>query len=480
MPQENDIPQEDVIIVGAGPVGCTLAYELALRGIATTVLEQEATNERIEPRALTLHRRTIDQLSMRGILPEFERAFEDLLRSNSVPENGAGHRPRPHFGGIAGFADSHAREDQRGTILIDRQDVERILRTRAIDLGVRIRNSYRVTAAEQHQNRVIVSCDAEGEHRTLEAPYVVGCDGPRSVVRRCAGLGFEETEPTLTTLMGLIRHGTENLPGGWERLDNGWFMRMLDGRIAITEWRHDPTAVGPPSLPEFEAAIERVTGQRTRLSDPVFVSRYSDRTGLATTYRNGRMLIAGDAAHVHFPAGGQGVNLGMQDAFNLGWKLAAAVASAGEYDVLDSYAAERRPIAQAVISNTQAQLAVMRPGAQVSALRELFGSLLEVDGVADVLCGMITGTAVRTVHDDQHPLAGRFLTDVADHLADRKFTENAFESGRHVVFRDDDAGLVANGDLPSHLETCQLSTGARGSMSFVFRPDGYLAWAGRS
>lgn len=467
---------QEVIIVGAGPVGMTLASELGGRGIRTLVLEQKATPERTEPRALTLHRRTLDQLALRGLAAKFEQAFEDLLIANGVAEPAQRVRPRPHFGGIAGFADPHS-GGRPGTILVDRSDVERIVRERAVGTGVRVAHAHRVTAIRQDVDRVVVSCAADGAHREVEGSLVVGCDGPRSVVRRCAGIDFDETPPTLTTLMGLVRRGAEDLPGGWERLDDGWFMRMIDGRIAVTEWRHDPAATGPPTLGEFEDAIERVTGHRPHLVDPVFLSRYSDRTGLATTYRNRRVLIAGDAAHVHFPAGGQGLNLGMQDAFNLGWKVFEAL-RCGRWDLLDTYGAERRPVAEAVIANTQAQLAVMRPGAQVSALRSLFESLVDVDGVAEILCGLITGTSVRTSRNaDDQPLVGRFHNDVAARLTDRCFPEKAFETGRHVLFVDDDSAVPPPGAPPFAADAVVIPTGAPDTQSFLFRPDGYLAWA---
>lgn len=405
---------------------------------------------------------------MRGLLPAFEEAFHELLRKYGTTDvTSAGHRPRPHFGGIAGFTPG---DGEPSTVLIDHADVVRILFERSRELGVDVRHEHAGSAVKEGDSHVAVQVTTADGVREVTARYAVGCDGARSVVRQEAGIPFTGNEPVVLTRMGVFGGGTESLPGGWERRDTGWFMRMIDGRIAVTEWDGPNSFDRPLGVGEFEDAIERVTGQRVQLSDPAFLSRYSDRTALAERYRNGRTFLAGDAAHVHFPAGGQGLNLGMQDAFNLGWKLAERIRGEASAGLLDTYENERRPVAEAVLKNTQAQLALMRPGTQVSALRDVFQSLIEVDGVAQALHGMITGSALTLPKEDNdHPLAGRFITDVASALPGRTFKMSAFENGGRVTFNDFDVPSGRAGRAPGP------STGSPGETVFAFRPDGYLS-----
>lgn len=480
----------DVLIAGGGPVGLMLATELRTQGISTAVLERLAPGE-AEPRLLTLHTRTLDVLDRRGLLEELtEAARREPAHGNppgpqgnppgSTPENSTGKafanpagKAVGHFAGFFALGLGTAAGRHR-RLAPSRAAVEAVLLRRARASGAVVRHGVQVTGLDQDDGGVTVST-TDGE---LRAAYAVGCDGGRSTVRGLAGIGFSGTEASAVSLMALATvTGGQRLPAGWLRTGGGWFMRMPDGRIATTEWGR-PTPQHPPTAAEFEDSLHRVTGERVALTDVRFVSRFTDSARLADRYRSGRVLLAGDAAHVHFPAGGQGVNLGIQDAVNLGWKLAAALR--GHETLLDTYESERRPVAERVLRNTRAQIALMRPDPQVDALRDLFAALLEVPEVNDRLTAEVHGTDVHYPGDGDDPRTGRFVPDrtVTTESGERARLAELLRCGRPLL-------LDATGEVDPDAWTAHgirvirtVKSPAVEALLTLIRPDGHLAWAG--
>lgn len=373
-----------VMVVGGGPVGMLAAAELAAQGVDTVVLESEAaTSER--PKATTLHARAVQCLARRGYF--FESASGATGRTATMPF---------HFAGIPGLSIT-APETEPDPILKSPQvELERFFEARARSNGARVLREHRVTDMVQDHNEVRVTADSPEGLRTFTVAYVVGADGARSTVRELAGITSDVNSPTMSVMTGMVRiPDEETVPVGWHRTPRGWLVAKSgpDGRTLIhalasgdgSSHRHLPL-----TLHELSKEASWIAGRDITMTAPRWLSRFSDYTRLARTYRAGRCFLAGDAAHVHFPIGGQGLSTGVLDALNLSWKLALVVRGAAADGLLATYGPERRPAAQRVIDNTRAQVALMRPGTELDALRTLFNGLLESGGGNDYLSGMIS------------------------------------------------------------------------------------------
>ncbi|ROP31320.1 FAD-dependent monooxygenase [Couchioplanes caeruleus] len=391
----------DVVIAGAGPTGLMLACELRLAGADVLVVERLAGRTG-ESRAGGMHSRTLEVLDQRGILGRF-LAIGDP-------------QPVGHFSGLyLEFDESESRYPY--PLMILQSDIERLLEEWAVELGVRIRWSSEVTGMRQDGSGVTVELGtAPGKTRTLRARYLVGCDGGRSAVRKLSDIDFPGTPATMTALIGDVE--LPDLPEDyvWVRrsptgdysaiaFEPGWY------RVITSEYDRVADRDEPVTFEQLRESLVRVAGTDFGMHSPRWVSRFSDAARQAAQYRKGRVLLAGDAAHIHFPAGGQGLNMGMQDAVNLGWKLAAVVAGSAPEALLDTYHSERHPVGERVLHNTRAQSALARPGAQTDALRDVFGSLMEFDDVNRQLRGMLTALTVRYQVGGDHPLAGRRVPD---------------------------------------------------------------------
>jgi 2-polyprenyl-6-methoxyphenol hydroxylase-like FAD-dependent oxidoreductase len=454
----------DVIIAGAGPTGLMLAAELRLHGVRTVVLERDTEPTKVV-RALGLHARSIEIMDQRGLLDRF------LALGKTYPLGGffAGiDKPPP-----AGLDSAH------GYVLgIPQPTIDRLLAERAAELGARIRRGRELVGLSQHDDRVEVEL-ADGTR--LHSRYLVGCDGGRSTVRKLLGVGFPGEPSRVDTLLGEL---AVTLPAeevaavvaevrkthkrfGLGPLGDGMY-RVVVPAEGVAEDR----AV-PPTLEDFRQQLRAVAGTEFGVHSPRWLSRFGDATRQAERYRVGRVLLAGDAAHVHPPTGGQGLNLGIQDAFNLGWKLAATIAGWAPEGLLDSYQAERHPVAADVLINTRAQIELMstEPGPQ--AVRRLVSELMDFEEVNRFLIEKITALGVRYELGDGHDLVGRHLRDVP--LSRGRLYERMHD-GRGVLL-DGTGRLAVTGwaDRVGHLVDASEELDVP---AVLVRPDGHVAWVG--
>ncbi|MCK7627721.1 FAD-dependent monooxygenase [Streptomyces sp. RS10V-4] len=482
--------QFDVVIAGGGPVGLLLAAELRLHGVPVLVLEKGRRGDG-EPRTLALHARTLETLDRRGLLADFVRAQESLPGLADHRRELDDRAARGHFAGLYRLGRHGAeRTEQPHGVTLPHDVLKELLARRADALGAVVRYGHEVTGLAQDERGVTVHVRTADGTAAVRGGFLVGCDGGRSAVRRGAGIDFPGTAPSLVCRMGrgtLEVAGGGRLPAGWERTGGGWFLRMPDGRVAVMEWDVPDDLESPATADELARGIERVTGQRVVLTGVDFVTRFTDSARQASRYRAGRVLLAGDAAHIHFPAGGQGVNLGLQDAFNLGWKLAAECRGGAPEGLLDSYGTERHPVAARVLENTRAQVALMRPGPQVDALRALFTELMAMDEVNAYLSDVIHATGIRYGSaPGAHPLAGAFARDLAlTTAAGPVRLAELLRAGRPLLLFLDGAdggdggrdAVSAAAGWADRVEIVRALAADPYAAALLVRPDGYLAWA---
>jgi 3-(3-hydroxy-phenyl)propionate hydroxylase len=429
---------ETVVIAGGGPTGLMLACELKLAGVDVLVLER-LSGPSGESRAGGIHARTMEVLDQRGMLEPF------LAEGRTIQAG--------HFAGLRlDFSGFPTRYPYLLAILQRR--FERLLEAHARDLGVRIRRDVEVTSVTQGETVLI--------NGSIEAEYLVGCDGGRSTVRRLAGIDFAGTPATMTAILGdveladppahaVFQQRCEN--GNFSVLDfePGWY-RVTTNEFGVVADRDNPITVD-----ELRAALKRIAGTDFGLHSPRWISRYNDAARQATRYRDGRVFLAGDAAHIHYPAGGQGLNTGVQDAVNLGWKLAAVVRGRAGAELLDSYHDERHPVGARVLQNTRAQTALTRPDPQTEGLRETMADLIGMDQVNRRLGLMVSGLDIRY---DLGEGAGLRVEDYD--VPDGTRLYQHLHHGRPVLLGDIQVPGVDHVDAPT------------GPM--LIRPDGHVAW----
>jgi bifunctional hydroxylase/dehydrase len=466
-----------VIIAGAGPTGLMLAGELRLGGVDVIVLER-LERPSGESRGLGFTARTLETLDQRGLLPWF----------GEIETSNVGH-----FGGIP--LDFSVLDGAHfGGKGIPQARTEEMLGDWAMGLGADVRRGWELTGLADDGDGVTVEARSEGGVRRLRASWVVGCDGGRSTVRKAAGFDFPGTAATREMFIADVRDCDirprwigETAPGGMVMAGP-----LGDGvtRIVVCERDRPPRRrTEPPSFTEVAAGWQSITGEDIRRATPVWVTSFGDASRHVTEYRRGRVLVAGDAAHIHLPAGGQGMNAGIQDSANLGWKLAAEMNRWAPTGLLDSYHTERHAVGARLMVNTQAQGLLFLGGDEVQPLREVMAELMLGEDVRRHLAGMVSGLEIRyDVGPGDHPLLGLRLPPVELVGAAGKTSATDLLHPARGVLLDvaDDAGLrLAAAGWAGRVDTVTAAPhedGADGPLAgadaVLVRPDGYVAWAG--
>ena len=462
-----------MVVVGAGPTGLMLAAELALAGVDVAVVERRATQELAGSRAGGLHARTIEVLDQRGVADRF-------LSQGQV----YGRTSFSHISlDISDFPSRH------NYLLALRQNrVEEILAAWVDELGVPIHRRAEVTGFVQDDFGVDVEIAGA---EPLRGKYLVGCDGGRSLIRKAAGIEFAGWDPTVSSLIAEVELREEPEPGiRHDERGTQAIGRLEDGkRFGIVVSEKDVRQSGEPTLRDLREALVAVWGTDYGVHSPTWISRFTDMTRQAASYREGRVLLAGDAAHVHYPIGGQGLNVGVQDAVNLGWKLAQVVQGRSPAGLLDTYHAERHPVAARVLQNTMAQTALARSEPRIDAVRDAMSELLGMDEPRRRFAGMISGLDIRYDLGEGHPLLGRRMPDLdlvtADgpqrvfallHVAGPVLVNFGRPGGLNVVPWADrvrliDAEPVESWELP-------VLGAVSPPTAVLVRPDGHVAWVG--
>jgi 3-(3-hydroxy-phenyl)propionate hydroxylase len=463
-----------VAIAGGGPTGLMLAGELALAGVDVAIVERRASQYLVGSRAGGLHARTIEVLDQRGIADRFlsEGMVAQVAAFAWVPLDISDFPTRHPYG--LGLWQNH---------------IERILAGWVGELAVPIYRGREVTGIAQDDTGVDVELS---DGRSLRAEYLVGCDGGRSLVRKTAGIEFPGWDPTTSSLIAVVELAEEPEWGiRRDALGLHSFGRLEDGepvRVMVTEQHVGPTSEA--TLRDLSEALIAVWGTDYGVHSPTWISRFTDMARQAAAYRERRVLLAGDAAHVHPPVGGQGLNTGVQDAVNLGWKLAQVVNQTSPDSLLDTYHAERHPVAARVLRNTIAQIALRRrPDDRIKALRDTVSELLSMDEPRTRFAVMISGLDIHYDLGEGHPLLGRRMPDLDLVTANgplRAFT--LLHDARPVLLN---LGEPGGFDITPWADRVQLIDAeyagtwelpALGAVTaptaVLIRPDGYVAWVG--
>ena len=460
----NGVFMIDVIVAGGGPTGVMLASELRLQGVHALVLEKDAEPTRIV-RALGLHARSIEVMDQRGLLERF------LPLGKQYPVGG-------FFAGISKPAPDRLDTAHPYVLGIPQTTTERLLTEHATELGVEIRRGCELVGLSQDDHGVTVEL-ADGTQ--LRSRYLVGCDGGRSTVRKLLGVGFPGEPTRVDTLLGEVEltapPETLNAVIAEVRKTQKRFgaMPLGDGvyrLVAPADGVAEDRTV-PPTLDELKQQVRKLAGTDFGVHSPRWLSRFGDATRLAERYRVGRVLLAGDAAHIHPPTGGQGLNLGIQDAFNLGWKLAAEVNGWAPEGLLDSYHTERHPVAAAVLDNTRAQMELLsvEPGPQ--AVRRLLAELMDFEDVNRYLIEKITAIGVRYDFGEGHELLGRRLRDVG--LKRGRLYELMHDGRGLLLDQTGRLSVAAWADRVDHVVDVSEELDVPAAL---LRPDGHVAWVG--
>jgi 3-(3-hydroxy-phenyl)propionate hydroxylase len=473
-----------VVVAGGGPTGMMLAAELTLAGIDVAVVERRASQELAGSRAGGLHARTIEIFDQRGIADRF------LAEGQQAQVAG--------FGGVSLDISDFPTRHNYGLGLWQNH-IERILAGWVDELKAPIYRGRDVTGFTQDDAGVDVYL-ADGA--TMRAAYLVGCDGGRSVTRKAAGIEFPgwdattsnliaEAEMTETPELGMRRgaHGAYGIGRVEYEIRDGQLVFADHGPVRIMVPEKHVGASAEPTLDDVRAALIELYGTDFGIHSPIWVSRFTDTTRQAASYRLGRVLLAGDAAHVHSPVGGQGLNLGVQDAVNLGWKLAQVVEGISPDSLLDTYHNERHPVAARVLRNTMAQVALSRTDDRTDALREAVSEMLSMDEPRKRFAAMMSGLDIRYDLGEGHPLLGRRMPDLDLETANGPLRVYSLLHDAKAVLLN--LGGIGGFDMAPWSNQVQVSDATcRGAWELpalgeveapaavLIRPDGFVAWVG--
>jgi len=477
----------DVLIAGAGPVGLFLACELRLSGCSVLVIEQASTPFTPLKRApfglRGLSVPTVESFDRRGLLGPLKARIPEREIAAAASWMREVRRPGGHFAGIDFFLDQIDQErwpwrlpHSASPMAADLDSIEAVLTERAQQMGATIRYGLSVSDVE------VTDCDvtvrAGGE--TFRGGWLVGCDGGRSIVRKAAGFGFAGTEPEFTGYFAqveladpsMLKPGHHDTPAGTYVFDLPDMVRMVE----FDGGAHHRAA--PITRDHLQAVLRRISGVEVELTAIGLATTWTDRAYLATEYRRGRVLLAGDAAHIHSPLGGQGLNLGLGDAMNLGWKLAATIRGDAVDGLLDSYQRERRPVAEQILDWSRAQVALMRPSPGARALRAIIGDLIATRDGATYFAERVWGVSVRYDLSSDHPLVGRSAPDFE--LADGTRLNAQFRQGQALLLEfggsDRLRTLVERYRGQLTYIPCNGSE-LKGLHALFIRADGFVAWA---
>jgi 2-polyprenyl-6-methoxyphenol hydroxylase-like FAD-dependent oxidoreductase len=472
-----------VVIAGGGPTGLMLAGELALAGVDVAIVERRASQDLPGSRAGGLHSRTIEVLDQRGIADRFlsEGQVAQVAGFASVRLDISDFPTRHHYG--LGLWQNH---------------IERILAAWVDELAVTFYRGLEVTGFAQDDTGVDI---ALSDGQSLRAEYLVGCDGGRSLVRKAAGIEFPGWDPTTSALLAEVEMaeepelGIRRTASGVHALGKVEY-EIRDGEVVYKKGgtvgvmlTEPHVGTSEPTLRDLSEGLIAVYGTDYGIHSPTWITRFTDMTRQAAAYRAGRVLLAGDAAHVHSPVGGQGLNTGVQDAVNLGWKLAQVVHQTAPESLLDTYHAERHPVAARVLKNTMAQVALMRVDDRIEALRDTVSELLSMDEPRKRFAAMMSGLDIPYDLGEGHPLLGRRMPDLDLVTANgplRVFT--LLHDARPVLLNLGEPGgfdLTPWADRVQLIDARYVGTWELPALGAVtaptavlIRPDGYVAWVG--
>jgi 2-polyprenyl-6-methoxyphenol hydroxylase-like FAD-dependent oxidoreductase len=473
-----------VVIAGGGPTGMMLAAELALAKVDVALVERRPNHVLVGSRAGGFHSRTIEVLDQRGVADRFlaeGQVAQAAMLATTVLDMSDFPTRHPYSLGIW------------------QNQIERIMAAWIAELPVRIQYGCEVTGFAQDDTGVDVELS---DGQSLRAQYLVGCDGGRSVIRKAAGIKFPGWDPTRSNLIAEVEM-TEEPELGIRRDDKGIHAlgrleyEVRDGevvymgggpvRVMVTEQQLGPSS--EPTLHDLSEALITVYGTDFGIHSPTWISRFTDMTRQAAAYRAGRVLLAGDSAHVHYPAGGQGLSLGVQDAVNLGWKLAQVVNGTSPERLLDTYQDERHPVAARALQHTMAQGALQRPDERIKALVDVVSELASMDEPRKRLAGIISGLDIRYDLGEGHPLLGRRMPDLDLVTADgplrvfellhdaRPVLLNLGEPGGFDITPWADRVQLIDAEYVGLWELPVLGA-VTAPTAVLIRPDGYVAWVG--